>query len=156
MTVAKTWHVATPKLQPKPAAQAQLPLAAQPGLVSPYDGTSPTGLPGGMLPGGVLPGGQMPNTGGMLGAGAAKPQMNATNQTGLAPNGDVNQTVTNQNAYTNKYYNIIMPYGQGGGGYNPFNPGLQGNSFIDPASGVMYVQQDTGIVGWFKRLFRGY
>jgi hypothetical protein len=91
-----------------------------------------------------------------------RPQLNATNQTALAPNGNVNQTVTNSNQYVNKYYNIIVPHGGlfgsigGVGGLFGGGIGTPGNSFIDPKTGVLYVQQETGFVGWLKRLFRGY
>lgn len=126
------------------------------GLASPYDGTSPTlGSP---ITGSQL-GGTVPQ---LSGIGGSRPQVNATNQTAFAPNGDVNQTVTNENQYSNKYYNIIVPqsgglFGGWGGVGNLFGGvGSQGSSFIDPATGVLYVQRDQGITGWFKRLFRGY
>lgn len=136
-------------------AQAQLPMNA---LVSPYDGTVPTTL------GTASPyvGSQVPTLTG-LGAGAdgSGRQLNATNQTAYAPNGNVNQNVVNENQYTNKYYNIIVPgsglgsaLGGVGGLFGGWN--TPGNSFIDPQTGVLYVQKDTGITGWFKRLFRGY
>lgn len=140
-------------------AQGQMPQ----GLVSPYTGTSPiptmgTGVPS--LTGYPGAGG----IGGIGGAGHGSPQLNATNQTALAPNGDVNQTVTNENQYVNKYYNIIMPYGGIGGGFGGALGGLgglggwnqPGNSFIDPKTGVLYVQKEQGFTGWIKRLFRGY
>ncbi|MCW2960951.1 MAG: hypothetical protein JWM25_240 [Thermoleophilia bacterium] len=127
-------------------------------LASPYDATTPatgtmpitaptlTGLPAGYSP------------------GSGVPQTNATNQTAIAPNGDVNQQVTNSNQYTNKYYNIIVPNqalggwgGLGGLGSNPLSSwATQGNSFVDPKTGVLYVQQEQGFTGWLKRLFRGY
>jgi len=152
--------------------QQQLPMHAQQGqmpprgLVSPYTGTSPiptmgTGVP--TLSG--YPGARgMGGIGGIGAAGQGSPQLNATNQTALAPNGDVNQTVTNENQYVNKYYNIIMPYGGIGGGFGGALGGLgglggwnqPGNSFIDPKTGVLYVQKEQGFTGWVKRLFRGY
>jgi len=119
---------------------------------SPYDGTSPTmGMP---IMGST---GQVPQLSGLPGG---SPQLNATNQTAIAHAGDVNQVVTNEN--TNKYYNIIVPHGGGllggiggaGGLFGGWN--TPGNSFVDPKTGVLYVQQETGITGWFKRLFRGY
>jgi hypothetical protein len=127
-------------------------------LASPYDGTTPAvvGTPTGGTLGGV------PTLTG-LGSNGSSPQVNATNQTALAPNGDVNQTVTNSNQYTNKFYNIVVPNGYGGYGsaWNGLGSLLgswngNGNAFVDPKTGVLYVQQETGIVGWFKRLFRGY
>lgn len=138
-----------------PGAGQQLPMTA---LASPYDGTNPAG--GMPILGAPAVGGAVPQLTG-LGSGG-RPQVNATNQTAIAPNGDVNQVVTNENQYTNKFYNIVVPHsggllgglgGAGGllGGWN-----TPGNSFIDPKTGVLYVQQETGIVGWFKRLFRGY
>jgi len=138
-------------------AQQSLPATA---LASPYDGTTPgVGTP---IMG--TPYGSPPQLTGLGSTGG--PQVNATNQTAIAPNGDVNQSVTNSNQYTNKYYNIIVPSAYGGiGGYGGVGAGLgaglgswnqPGNSFIDPKTGVLYVQQETGIVGWFKRLFRGY
>lgn len=144
----------------KPAASVTPTMQSLPttALASPYDGTNPagsvpvTGSPIGM--------GAVPQLTGLTGG---RPQVNATNQTAFAPNGDVNQSVTNSNQYTNKYYNIVVPNGYGGvgsswggvgglfGGWN-----TQGNSFIDPKTGVLYVQQETGFTGWLKRLFRGY
>ncbi|MCW2973098.1 MAG: hypothetical protein JWN72_1371 [Thermoleophilia bacterium] len=93
----------------------------------------------------------------LTGAGSSgAPQTNATNQTALAPNGDVNQSVTNQNQYTNKYYNIIVPNSVYGGVGNLGGLfGNQGNAFIDPQTGVLYVQKDNSIGGWFRRLFSG-
>lgn len=139
---------------PRATGQQQLPMTA---LASPYDGTTPvSGMP---IMGASTPGAVPALTG--LGNGG-RPQVNATNQTAIAPNGNVNQVVTNENSYTNKFYNIVVPH-QGGvfgglfgsgslfGGWN-----TPGNSFIDPKTGVLYVQQETGITGWFKRLFRGY
>lgn len=166
-----------------PMTSAPLPGATpapMPGMggsipISPYDGTSPVLGPGAGLGGmplgagqlsgaygeqlpigaGSLMGGMVP--GGLGGQGSTTaPQINATNQTALAPNGDVSQQVTNQNQYTNRYYNIIVPNGALGGlgGLGGWNQ--PGNSFIDPQTGVLYVQQSTGILGWFKRLFQGF
>jgi hypothetical protein len=142
---------------PTPTMAQSLPMT---GLASPYDGTSPLiaantgGVPITGSPTGTLPG---------LATGG-RPQVNATNQTALAPNGDVNQTVTNENQYVNKYYNIIVPnqgllgglggWGGLGGMFGGWN--TPGNSFIDPKTGVLYVQKESGIGGWLKRLFRGY
>lgn len=145
----------TTAVQPAQATQQQsLPMTA---LASPYDGTTPSlGTP---ISGGIT-GGNVPMLTGLSGG---RPQVNATNQTALAPNGDVNQTVTNSNQYTNKYYNIVVPNGYGsigsawgglGGLFGGFN--TPGNSFIDPKTGVLYVQQEKGFTGWLKRLFRGY
>ena len=134
-------------------AQASLPMSA---LVSPYDGTVPTSL------GTASPyAGQVPNLTGLgSGGDGTGRQLNATNQSAYAPNGNVNQNVTNENSYTNKYYNIIVPNsGLGGlGGVSSLFGGWNqpGNSFVDPQTGVLYIQKDTGITGWFKRLFRGY
>ena len=109
-------------------------------------------------------GGAVPQLTGL--SGSRGPQVNATNQTAIAPNGNVNQVVTNENQYTNKFYNIIVPqqggmfgglfggWGGAGGLFGGWN--TPGNSFVDPATGVLYVQKDQGITGWFKRLFRGY
>ena len=137
------------------AAAQSLPMTA---LASPYDGTTPTGN----VPiVGPSNGTSVPQLTGLSGSG--RPQVNATNQTALAPNGDVNQVVTNENQYTNKYYNIIVPTNTGGlfggiggasGLFGSWN--TPGNSFVDPKTGVLYVQKETGITGWFKRLFRGY
>lgn len=147
--------VSLPKTTPATgAAGAQsLPMNA---LVSPYDGTVPTTL------GTASPyASQVPTLTGLgSGADGSGRQLNATNQTAYAPNGNVNQNVVNENQYTNKYYNIVVPNsgmgalgGVGGlfGGWN-----TPGNSFIDPQTGVLYIQKDSGITGWFKRLFRGY
>jgi hypothetical protein len=132
-----------------------LPQAA---LASPYDGTHPAA--GSPIMGAMPIGGAVPQ---LTGVPGSRPQVNATNQTAFAPNGDVNQSVTNSNQYTNKYFNIVVPHGYGGvgsalgglggrfGGWN-----TPGNSFIDPQTGVLYVQQDKGFTGWLKRLFRGY
>jgi hypothetical protein len=150
---------------PTLAQQQSLPMTA---LASPYDGTNPaggvpvTGVPVGGVPGGF--GGQVPQLTGLAGAGG-HPQVNATNQTAIAPGGTVNQTVSNENTYSNRYYNIVVPngglFGGIGGGIGGVGGLLgswntPGNSFIDPKTGVLYVQQDHGITGWFKRLFRGY
>ena len=144
-----------------PAAQQQQQLPSM-ALASPYDGTTPSTLGTNTL-NGSLTGGTVPQLTGLAGT---SPQLNATNQTAFAPNGDVNQVVTNDNQYTNKYYNIIVPNSGGlfggiggafGGASGLFSSWNQpGNSFLDPATGVLYVQKDTGITGWFKRLFRGY
>ncbi len=123
-------------------------LAAQ-GLVSPFDGTTPNMA--------AL------RAQGLTGAAAARPQLNATNQSALAPNGDINQSVTNTNHYTNRYYNIITSpmYGYGGGFYGAA-PGFGGvgpwgpPGFVDPHTGVWYTRNEGGFVGWVKRLFRGY
>jgi hypothetical protein len=143
---------------PASAARPQVQSLPTTALASPYDGTNPAG--GVPIMGAAPVGGTVPQLTGLSGS---RPQVNATNQTALAPNGDVNQTVTNSNQYTNKYYNIVVPNGYGGigsawgglgglfGGWN-----TPGNSFIDPKTGVVYVQQEQGITGWLKRLFRGY
>jgi hypothetical protein len=133
------------------AAQAQQQQLAmqraqlgQAGLVSPYDGSNPYGFP--------ATGAVTAPTGGLAGTG--RPQVNATNQSALAPHGDVNQHVTNEN----NYYNIIMPSrspfhrffgGLGIGGYGQ-------QPMIDPATGAYLVQRESGIIGWLKRLVRGY
>ena len=144
---------------PLTAGQQQLPQTA---LASPYDGTTPTG---GMPILGPSTHGAVPALTG-LGQTGGRPQVNATNQTAIAPNGNVNQVVTNENTYTNKFYNIVVPHHGGlfgglsgafggvGGLFGSWN--TPGNSFVDPQTGVLYVQKDTGITGWFKRLFRGY
>lgn len=140
------------------AASQQLPTTA---LASPYDGTTPAlGQTMGYGTADPTMTGLTPQLTGLGAAGASSPQINATNQTAYAPNGDVNQVVTNDN--TNRYYNIIVPnHGLFGGAWNGVSNlfggwNQPGNTFVDPATGVMYVQKDTGIVGWFKRLFRGY
>ena len=173
---------------PTNGVQTQLPQTA---LTSPYDGTVPTSLGTVGTGTGVANTAAIPTLTGLGGAaglvgtpatGSNGRQVNATNQTAFAPNGDVNQSVTNENSFTNKYYNIIVPspmygggfsgslggvgllggYGVGGlGGYGHTGGLLggwntPGNSYIDPKTGVMYVQQETGITGWFKRLFRGW
>lgn len=143
---------ALPAAQRLPGSQQSLPMTA---LASPYDGTNPAG--GTMPIMGPTVGGAVPQLTGLSGS---RPQLNATNQTAIASNGDVNQVVTNEN--TNKYYNIVVPHSGGlfggwGGASSLFGSwNTPGNSFIDPQTGVLYVQKDTGITGWFKRLFRGY
>lgn len=140
-----------------PGAGQQLPMTA---LASPYDGTNPAG--GMPIMGAPGMSGAVPQLTGLSSGGR---QVNATNQTAFAPNGNVNQVVTNENQYTNKYYNIVVPHqgglfgglggiGGAGGLFGGWN--TPGNSFVDPKTGVLYVQRDTGITGWFKRLFRGY
>lgn len=141
---------------PQPTMQS-LPQTA---LASPYDGTQPgVGMPiMGMPQGSAVPQ--------LTGLSGGRPQVNATNQTALAPNGNVNQTVTNSNTYTNKYYNIVVPhsgglFGAGGGAWggvgNLFGGwNTPGNSFVDPKTGVLYVQEQKGFMGWLKGLFRGY
>lgn len=133
----------------------QLPMTA---LASPYDGTTPT-TTGIVTPGtgyGIPTLTGQPNLYPGTGTGQS-PQVNATNQTAIAPNGDVNQHVVNENQYTNRYYNIIVPNGALGGWgglgsvLGSWNQPRQ--SFIDPQTGVMYMQKDTGITGWFRRLF---
>lgn len=137
-----------------------LPSAA---VTSPLDGTSSslgtaalTGAAGYGASGYGASGYGVPN---LTGVGSGAPQTNATNQTALAPNGDVNQSVTNQNQYTNKYYNIIVPNSALGGvgniGLGGMFGGGQGNAFIDPQTGVLYVQKDNSVLGWFRRLFSG-
>jgi hypothetical protein len=149
-------------INPVSTAAAQPTMQSLPttALASPYDGTQPgVGMPiMGMPTGSAVPQ--------LTGLSGGRPQVNATNQTALAPNGNVNQTVTNSNTYTNKYYNIVVPHqgglfggvggalgGVGGlfGGWN-----TPGNSFVDPKTGVLYVQEEKGFTGWLKRLFRGY
>ena len=108
--------------------------------------------------------GMAPGSLAALNGGGSTPQVNATNQSALAPNGDINQTVTNSNHYENKYYNVSTTtapyYGVGGGAYLNGSTGWgnpsASNSYVDPRTGVLYVRQETGIVGWFKRLLRGY
>lgn len=148
------------------ALQAQQRVPLQPGgLVSPLDGTSPAGiLPGGLGAYPLEAGARGP--GSLAGLDAGRPQVNATNQSALAPNGDINQTVTNQNTYENKYYNIITsPYGVGGGYANPNFPSYGGwgsgfpygqQTVIDPTTGALMVRNESGFIGWVKRLFRGY
>jgi hypothetical protein len=93
-----------------------------------------------------------------LGTGGA-PQVNATNQNALAPGGTINQTVTNQNSYEARYVNLMMaPYGLGStfspwGNYGAMDPSRVA---IDPQTGAMYVRNEGGVLGWIKRLFRGY
>lgn len=171
----KTAQVTTPKATTVQNQSPAINSVASGALASPYDGTIPTALGTSAVP--TLTGLGL-GTGGLQGAGR---QVNATNQTAYAPNGNVNQTVTNENQFTNKYYNIIVPNGimgglggvgmLGGYGYGGYGQGfgstpmfgnqmgnwnMPGNTFVDPSTGVMYVQKDTGIIGWFKRLFRGW
>ena len=155
--------MSTPALTAAPsigATRQSLPATA---LASPYDGTNPAGA-GMPILGAPGIGGAVPQLTGLTG-GSRSPQVNATNQTAIAPNGNVNQTVTNENQYTNKFYNIVVPQpglmgglfggiGGAGGLFGGWN--TPGNSFVDPKTGVLYVQKETGIGGWFKRLFRGY
>lgn len=150
-------------IKPASTVAAQPPMQSLPttALASPYDGTNPevAGMPIMGLP----TGGAVPQLTGLSGG---RPQVNATNQTALAPNGNVNQTVTNSNSYVNKYYNIVVPH-QGGllGGIGGAFSGASGvfgswntpgNSFVDPKTGVLYVQEQKGFMGWLKSLFRGY
>ena len=134
-------------VNPTAAQQLQAAQLAQ-GLRSPYDGTSPTNpLGAGFLPG-------APN----LGAARPGAQVNATNQTAVATNGDVNQHVTNANTYNTRNYTVIMPGGGswlGGLGLGGLGHG-GGQAFIDPQTGVVYMRKEEGITGWLKRLFRGY
>lgn len=154
VTAPVTTPAPAPQTLPTTGLEGSMPMSA---LASPYDGTNPAlgGTP-------IMGTGTTPIMGAaQAGMQAGRPQVNATNQTALAPNGNVNQTVTNENQYTNKYYNIIVPssgFGGIGGGIGGMFGGWNqpGNSFIDPKTGVLYVQKDTGIGGWFKRLFRGY
>ncbi len=144
---------------PQPTMQS-LPTTA---LASPYDGTNPAGAGVGMPIMGLPNGSAVPQ---LTGLQAGRPQVNATNQTALAPNGNVNQTVTNSNSYTNKYYNIVVPdrggllggiggaFNGAGGLFGSWN--TPGNSFVDPKTGVLYVQEQKGFMGWLKGLFRGY
>jgi hypothetical protein len=146
------------------APQPQMQTLPTTALASPYDGTNPAGAGMGMPIMGMPTGGAVPQLTGLGGAG--RPQVNATNQTALAPNGNVNQTVTNSNSYTNKYYNIVVPHQGGlfggiggafGGAGNLFGSwNTPGNSFVDPKTGVLYVQEQKGFMGWLKGLFRGY
>lgn len=137
----------------KPTALPQI--AATGPVTSPLDGTSSSLA----AAAGYGTSGQLGATGygvPTLTGASGSPQTNATNQTALAPNGDVNQTVTNSNQYTNKYYNIIVPNSAYGGVGNLGGLfGNQGNAFIDPQTGVLYVQRDNSISGWFRRLFSG-
>ncbi|MCW2920815.1 MAG: hypothetical protein JWL76_689 [Thermoleophilia bacterium] len=158
--------MATIKPASQVAAQPQMQTLPMTALASPYDGTNPAGA--GMATGmpimGLPNGSAVPQLTG-LGSGG-HPQVNATNQTALAPNGNVNQTVTNSNSYTNKYYNIVVPqqgglFGGIGGAFsgagNLFGSwNTPGNSFVDPKTGVLYVQEQKGFMGWLKGLFRGY
>jgi hypothetical protein len=109
--------------------------------------------------------------GSLAGLQSGQPQVNATNQSALASNGNVNQTVTNENKYENKYYNIITSptygsgfgtgYGLGAGAIQGWG-GLYGNGMdpsevtVDPYTGAMIVNRKTGVLDWLKRLFRGY
>ena len=150
-------------VNPTTGRTAQLPQTA---VTSPYDGTSPSLVqPGPGAPNGIIAGDSGYGVPTLTGATGSTPQVNATNQTAIAPNGDVNQSVTNQNQYTNKYYNIIVPngayggvgnlFGGSGGGLGGLFGSGGGNAFIDPKTGVLYVQRDTGFMGWMKRLFSG-
>jgi hypothetical protein len=130
--------------------------------VSPYDGTTPIGAGG--LGGYPVEAGTMPGSLGGLDAG--RPQTNATNQSALATNGNINQDVKNENSYHNTYLNIIAsPYGYGGvmnqasmgWGAGTYGWNGMGTPYtIDPATGQVYDQKKDGIIGWFQRLFRGY
>ena len=147
MTVSPTTGI-TPTALPQTAVTA-----------SPLDGTSPSLGTAALTGQAGYAGYGVPTLTG-TGASGSTPQTNATNQTALAQNGDVNQTVTNQNQYTNKYYNIIVPNSVFGGVGNLGNLGgvfgsNAGNAFIDPQTGVLYMQKDNSVIGWFKRLFSG-
>jgi hypothetical protein len=166
--MATTTAATTAAAQQAALLKSQQATLGMPGLVSPYDGTTP--FPGLAANGTQYPleAGTMP--GSLAGLDAGRPQVNATNQSALAPNGDITQNVTNDNTYTNKYYNIITsPYGVGGGMYNPAFPTYGGwggwgapvspygqQAFVDPTTGALIVHDDGGIIGWLKRLFRGY
>lgn len=149
-------------INPVSTAQPTMQSLPTTALASPYDGTNPAAV--GTPIAGYGMGAAVPQLTGLSSGG--RPQVNATNQTALAPNGNVNQTVTNSNQYTNKYYNIVVPQSGGlfggiGGAFNGAS-GLfgswntPGNSFVDPKTGVLYVQEQKGFMGWLKGLFRGY
>jgi hypothetical protein len=135
--------------------QAQLAQGGTPGLVSPYDGTTPMGMQP-TMGGYPIEAGMQPAS--LAGLNGGRPQVNATNQSALAPNGDVNQAVTNENRYENKYYNIVtMPQAGMYGGTGWAGGSAYGsNCYVDPRTGVMYCQREGGFTGWLKRLFRGY
>lgn len=147
-----------------------------PGLASPYTGaplpgasipTAPVGYP---VEAGAMPGASMP--GSLAGMASGQPQVNATNQSALASNGNVNQSVTNENKYENKYYNIITSpsygFGMGGLGFGSsigsiggwgglYGRGLDPSEVtVDPYTGAMIMNRKTGVLDWLKRLFRGY
>lgn len=146
-TAAQQAALAARQQQQLAMQRAQLTQGA-PGLVSPYDGSMPVNpaLRGYPLEAGIGPAS-------LAGLDAGRPQVNATNQSALAPNGDINQSVTNENRYENKYYNIITaPHGGFLGG---MGLGFGSNCYVDPRTGAMYCQKG-GIVSWIKRLFRGY
>lgn len=99
--------------------------------------------------------------GSLRGLDAARPQVNATNQSALAPNGTINQTVTNENTYNNTY-NVV-----GGGTYPGYAYSQPWMGAYGAGMGAPYGGWDTwqgagmcgqrgGIAGWFQRLFRGY
>ena len=126
-------------------------------LASPYDGTNPAlgGTP-------IMGTGTTPIMGAaQAGMQAGRPQVNATNQTALAPNGTSTRRsrtrTSTPTSTTTSSSRTPASVGSGGGIGGMFGGWNQpGNSFIDPKTGVLYVQKDTGIGGWFKRLFRGY
>jgi hypothetical protein len=91
-----------------------------------------------------------------------KPQVNATNQSALATNGTVNQTVSNSNEYHNTYYSS-NPYnytGYGvGGGYGGIGGGWLPPGYeykYDARLGVTLLQRKGGLFGWLERLVSGY
>lgn len=167
MAIKKVTRPPAPKptvVKPPTSPVTTLPLTgANPGLVSPYDGTSP-------VPGmGIM----SDPTGGLLGSsGRPVPQVNANSQNALATNGDINQTVSNENTYKNVYnYYVASPYGYGGvynsaysgwgTGYGqqlgmPGAGGFNGNYNVDPYTGALVYKQRGGVIGWLQRLFRGY
>ena len=156
LATANTKAVKAAQAQQLRAAQAQQLGMANPGVL---------GYGQAMQPGfGVDPGAGIPA--GVSGQGKT-PQVNATNQSALAPNGTVNQEVSNANTYEHKFYNIF----QGGGGAYPLGAGGafggvlggfgggcgQCGGGYDPYSGAAYCQpQRGGIIGWIQKLFRGY
>lgn len=156
--------------------------------------TQQLGMPQGVLPGAALGLGAGLAAPGLIGPGIAPglaqpgmlpgmspqalqkhPQLNATNQSALAPNGTVNQEVSNANTYEHKFYNIFQGGSPTYGGGGVFGGGVLGGVFggagysgggwgsapvqcgIDPYTGAAICQpQRGGIIGWLQRLFRGY
>lgn len=136
----------------KPVVKPVATLPMTPGLVSPYDGTTPVPGMGVGAPG-------------LVGGSGTTPQVNANNQSAITANGNINQSVTNENTYKTVYnYYLGTPYGYGGimspgySGYGTsFGYGSQfGSPVVDPYTGAVLYKQRGGIVGWFERLFRGY
>lgn len=125
-----------------------------------------TPIPGGTTAAATLPASSL--AGSLYGYGTAMPtaasrtpQVNATNQSAVANNGTVNQSVSNTNTYNNNYYNFYGIQGSPGAsfpmsaynnsGYMYGGLGAMGG-FGLLGGGI----NSGGVTGWLQRLFRGF